>query len=355
MAHGSGSASRGSGLKILVVKMSSLGDIIHTLPAISDAAGSLDDVSFDWVVEEAFAPIPQQHPSVEHVVPIALRRWTRRSGSGRFGEAFRFIRRLRQTGYDLVIDAQGLLKSAVVAGLARGTVAGLDAQSAREPISRRFYHEAVSVPRSQHAVTRVRQLFAGTLGYEVPAGSPDYGLSEHPCPVSGSTPRIMLLHGTTWASKHWPDECWRDLAHHLSDAGYEIVLTSGSEREGERAKFIVRDLADARLLPQLPLADLMGEMALCSGMVSVDSGLGHLAVAMDKPVVGIYGATNATLTGMYGSKVITLATRHLPCAPCLRKDCQFLPLPNTKTIFPPCYEQITPERVASTLIGVLSR
>ena len=336
--------------------MSSLGDVIHTLPALSDAVSMKDDVRFDWVVEEAFAAIPEQHPSVEEVIPVGLRRWTRKpTGWEGIRDAFRFVRQLRRRDYDLIIDAQGLIKSAVVSGFARGKVAGLNGESAREPMSQRFYHETVSVARSEHAVTRVRQLFAGTLGYEVPPGNPDYGLGGAQCSLGEATGRIMLLHGTTWESKHWPRACWRDLARQLTETGYEVVLTSGNARERERAEFIVRDLPEARLLPQMPLADVMREMSLCDGVVSVDSGLGHLAVAMDIPVIGIYGASNATLTGMYGGRVITLATRHLPCAPCLRKECQFLSLPNRTTIFPPCYEQITPQRVASTLIGVLTR
>ena len=164
-------------MRVLLVKTSSLGDLIHSFPALSDAGRAIPGIRFDWLVEEGFAEVPAWHPGVLKVIPIGLRRWRRgwrkAWDSGELGE---FARLLRQQRYDLVIDAQGLIKSALPAVLAHGRRAGLDRVSAREPLSALFYQRRYRVARGQHAVERVRQLFAQALAYPLPADPPDYGL-----------------------------------------------------------------------------------------------------------------------------------------------------------------------------------
>jgi heptosyltransferase-1 len=325
--------------------MSSLGDVIHALPAVTDAIDNNPSITFDWVVEESFAAIPALHPGVDRVIPIGLRRW--RSAFYRStSETLAFVRDLRRDRYDLVIDAQGLIKSAVVSKLARGNTAGFDRASAREPFSALAYGQRLKVAKEQHAIDRIRQLFAGALGYEVPDHLPRYGLGV---PKGNRVDRVMLLHGTTWNSKHWPVECWVELADRLLAQGYEVVLTHGNAVEEARAGYIASRADGAQVLPRAGLPELAGQLTTCRAVVTVDSGLGHLAVALGLPVVGLYGPTNATMTGLAGDNVLTLATKPLACTPCLRRECQFRPVPNAKSIFPPCFQEITADRVMQVL------
>ncbi|HIQ53746.1 MAG TPA: lipopolysaccharide heptosyltransferase I, partial [Pseudomonas pachastrellae] len=146
-------------MRVLLIKTSSLGDVIHTLPALTDAARAIPGIRFDWVVEEGFAEIPSWHPAVDAVIPVAIRRWRKKPLQAvRSGEWGNFKRRLRETQYDLVIDAQGLLKSAWLTRYARAEVVGLDKSSAREPLAARFYQRRLAVAWGQHAVERTRQL-----------------------------------------------------------------------------------------------------------------------------------------------------------------------------------------------------
>ena len=155
-------------MRVLVIKTSSLGDVIHTLPALTDAARAIPGIRFDWVVEEGFAEIPAWHPAVSQVITVAIRRWRKHPlKTLRSGEWSRFKQRLRESHYDLVIDAQGLLKSAWLTRYVKTPVAGLDSNSAREPIAARFYDRPYSVPRGQHALERTRQLFGQALGYSL--------------------------------------------------------------------------------------------------------------------------------------------------------------------------------------------
>ena len=203
-------------MRVLVIKMSSLGDVVHALPAVSDAAAHGAEVH--WVVEEAYAPIVERHPGVAEVLPIAWRRW--RSSLGANLEPLReFVGTLRNRRYDVVIDAQGLVKSAVVTGLARAPVkAGFDFASARESAAALACNRRFRIARQQHAVDRLRTLFGGALGYEV-HGDPVFYPAGHAADDVGTGAgrrQALLLHGTTWASKHLPGFMWRVLAERLA-------------------------------------------------------------------------------------------------------------------------------------------
>jgi len=185
-------------LRVLIIKTSSLGDVVHTLPALTDAARAIPGIRFDWVVEEGFAEIPAWHPAVSQVLPVAIRRWRKHPlRTWRSGEWARFKQRLRETRYDLVIDAQGLLKSAWLTRYVSAPVAGLDRDSAREPLASRFYDRRYAVAKDQHALERVRQLFAKALGYTLPPGTGDYGLNRAAMMDAAAQPYLLFLHGTT--------------------------------------------------------------------------------------------------------------------------------------------------------------
>ncbi|WP_333982821.1 lipopolysaccharide heptosyltransferase I [Ectopseudomonas khazarica] len=294
-------------MRVLIIKTSSLGDVVHTLPALTDAARAIPGIRFDWVVEEGFAEIPAWHPAVAQVIPVAIRRWRKHPlRTWRSGEWARFKQRLRETRYDLVIDAQGLLKSAWLTRYVQAPVAGLDRDSAREPLASRFYDRRYAVAKEQHALERVRQLFAKALGYALPSGSADYGLDRAALMDAAAPPYLVFLHGTTWASKHWPEADWRALAERMDELGWAVRLPWGSEAEKARAERIAAGLAHAAVLPKLNLAGVAKVIAGASACVSVDTGLGHLAAALDVPNISLYGPTLPGKVGAYGRGQIHL-------------------------------------------------
>lgn len=334
-------------MRVLVVKMSSLGDVVHCLPGLTDARQAMgSQITFDWVVEEAFAAIAARHPAVAEVLPIAWRRW-RRDLSGSLGELRAFIRALRARRYDLVLDAQGLAKSAMVTALARGAdKAGLSRRSAREGVASLFYRRRIEVPRQAHAVDRIRLLFASALGYQLPPGPPDYGIARKER-LSGER-RCLLLHGTTWASKHWPERFWCGLAQRATAAGYDVRLPWGDAAEQARAERIAA-AAPATVLPRQPLGALLDELAAAALVIGVDSGLSHLAAALDVPTLVLYGSTSSALTGCRGSRVRNLQA-DFPCSPCLERTCRYrgpVPHQDGEAVMPACYAMLPPDAVWS--------
>ena len=327
-------------MKLLIIKMSSLGDVIHTLPAVTELLTHHPDAVIDWVVEEAFADIPALHPGVNRVIPIALRRWRRSVvQSLRSAEVSEFLKSLRQDSYDLIVDAQGLIKSAVVSRLAKGKRVGFDASSSRESAASLAYSRRIAVPPGIHAIDRVRRLFATTFAYS-PAGTVDSGLAGGLAPES---PTLMFLHGTTWPSKLWPEVFWQALTRLAGESGYRVLLPAGNEEERQRAHRIVADADHAEVLPQLNLATLADRMSKCTGVVTVDTGLGHLAAALGIPLIALYGATDPALTGIRGLNQKTIVSDHLPCIPCRKRNCKFSITTDSSKIFPPCFSTMTPE------------
>jgi heptosyltransferase-1 len=348
-------------LRVLLIKTSSLGDVIHTLPALTDAAKAIPGIQFDWVVEEGFAEIPTWHPAVSGVIPVAIRRWRKNLWQTfKNGQWRQFKQRLRTTRYDLVIDAQGLLKSALLTRYVKAPIAGLDKDSAREPLAARFYQHAYPVARGQHAVERLRQLFAQAMGYEVPVGLGDYGLDRSRLLSSeSSAPFVLFLHGTTWDTKHWPELYWRQLAERMIGQGLEVHLPWGNPAEKARAERIAEGLDKAVVLPKLNLAGVANVLASAQGCVAVDTGLGHLAAALDVPTLSLFGPTNPGLTGAYGKSQVHLAGDYPACAPCLQKKCTYRPTPedqrqvDTEREWPMCFTRLNPERVAGQLGSLL--
>ncbi len=297
---------------ILLVKMSSLGDVVHNLPVATDIRRHLPDATIDWVVEEAFAAIPLLHPGVRRVIPVAIRRWRKRPFAEDTRRAFGDFRQaLRQDRYDAVIDTQGLLKSAILACMARGRRHGLDWKSSREPL-RLFYDRTYSIPWSLHAVDRNRLLAAQALGYPR-SESLQYGIASRTGDVAtlsaqlpaGSLDRpfAVLLHSTSAQSKEWPEQRWSKLGAQLADKGIASILPFGSEAERLRSTRLAAHIPGAVVPPRLGLESLAALLSRTHVAVGVDTGLTHLAVALGRPSIGLYCATDPAATGLYGSPV----------------------------------------------------
>lgn len=287
--------------RILLVKTSSLGDVVHNLPVVADILRHVNDADIDWVAEEAFSAIPRLHPGVRRVLPVALRRWRREWSSANTRTEWRaFVRQLRSCDYDAVIDTQGLLKSALVSRAARGRRYGLDWKSSREPL-RWFYHRVFRVPWGQHAVVRNRSLAAQALGYPVDTPA-DYGIrAPHRTLAWLPAGRFaVLLHATSAAAKLWPEPDWVNLYKWLFSLNILCVLPWGSAAEQARSQRLAAAMPGAVVPPALAIDDIAAMLAQAQVVVGVDTGLTHLAAALNVPTVGIYCATDPAATGIYG-------------------------------------------------------
>lgn len=331
-------------MKVLLIKTSSLGDIVHAFPALTDAADACPGIEFEWVVEEAFADIAALHPAVTRVIPCALRRWRKTPiKTWRNGEWRRFKQDLQSSHYDVVIDAQGLIKSAFVTRLARGERVGLDKQSAREPLSAKALHRPLSIPKGEHAISRLRQLFSLALDYPLPTGLPDSGFSPASALTAEGAKQLIFLHGTTWPTKHWPEQQWRALATLASDSGTAVWLPWGDDIEKARAERIADGLAGITLLPKMSLPQLFEKMLQADGFVAVDTGLAHLAAAAGLSGVALYGPTDPALTGVLGARARSLSAE-FPCAPCVQERCSYRGEMG-KGFVPPCFSSLPAAQV----------
>lgn len=340
-------------MRVLVIKISSMGDVIHTLPALTDAARAIPGLRVDWVVEEAFADLAGRHPAVEKVIPTALRRWRRHPlRAHRSGEWAHFKNAVRGEHYEAVIDAQGLIKTALLTRLAQGPKFGLDRTSAREPLSARVLDHPLAVPRGGHAITRVRDLFAQALGYAFPEGEPDYGLlrAQSPNSLRNGPADLVFFHGTTWPTKHYPEPFWRTLAGFAQEAGHRVHLPWGNGEERARAERIARGFPSVTVLPGLSLAELTDRLLCWDAFIAVDTGLAHLASATGLPGLALYGPTDPRLTGVWGPRAHSLAAE-FPCAPCLQEKCTYRGSLG-QGVDPPCFSSLKPHRVWQRLIEV---
>ncbi|MBG3130121.1 lipopolysaccharide heptosyltransferase RfaC [Proteus mirabilis] len=290
--------------RVLIVKTSSMGDVLHTLPALTDAINVYPDIRFDWAVEEGFAQIPSWHQAVDTVIPVAIRRWRKNWFSAPIrAERAQFRQTIQAHHYDAVIDAQGLLKSAfLVTRYAKGTKHGYSRQSAREPLASFFYDIRHDVSKKMHAVERIRQLFALSLNYPIPQSQGDYGIAQHflSLPSFDERPYLVFLHATTRDEKHWPESHWRELIALLADSGLRIKLPWGAEHEHQRAIRLAKDFDYVDVLSKMSLADVAQVIAGAKTVVSVDTGLSHLTAALDKPNITLFGPTDPGLIGGYG-------------------------------------------------------
>ncbi|MER2604295.1 MAG: lipopolysaccharide heptosyltransferase I [Siculibacillus sp.] len=328
-------------MRVLLVKTSSMGDVVHVMPAITDALAARPGLSFDWLVEEGFVDVARLHPGVARVIPVATRRWRKAPlAAATRGEIAALKADLRRADYDLVLDAQGLVKSAMLARLPGRPIAGYDGASIREGLATFFYHRRHRVAWAAHAIDRNRLLFGAVFGYRPDLDRVDYGLAV----PGGGGRSVMLLHGTSWPSKRWATGAWIDLARALADRGYAPMLTFASDEEEAVARAVAAGEPRTVVIPKARLAVIAEAIGAAAAVVGTDTGLTHLAVAYDRPTVAVFLSTAPDLTGPKGARVEVLtATRD--CAPCRRKVCALVAAGEDA----PCGATISVEAVVARL------
>lgn len=315
-------------MKVLLIKTSSMGDVFHTFPALSDAQSHIPNLKLDWVVEKGFADIPSWHPLVNKVYPVEIRRWRKSLLKKQTRhEINAFFAELKTQEYDLILDAQGLLKSAWIARKLSAPIAGYDWHSAREPLASLFYKFKYPVAKNQHAILRLRQLVGQSLGYSIASETPIiYGLDtqswQKPAPLFeqfAEQTYWVFLHGTTWDTKLWPEKQWHQLLLAAEQQNIHVMLPWGNDEEKQRA-LRMQALAEKETgkafvwVPEkrLSLNDMAKALKHAQAVVSVDTGLSHVSAALEVPMVVLYRVTDPKLVGADGVQVTRLAS---PCAP----------------------------------------
>jgi heptosyltransferase-1 len=294
-----------------------LGDVVHAMPAVQDIRKALPNAQIDWVVERSFAPLVQRCAGVSRVIACDLRRWRKTLFDKQTRREWReFKLSLRSQAYDAVIDLQGLSKSALVAWLAglspmgrRFALANQTEGSGYEAPTRWVAHQSFRIDPHTHAVTRSRLLCALSLSYELTAEF-SFGLrvQSQRSTSTGSRltvakrPSVALVHGTSRADKQWPRSHWLELGRRLDAAGYDLALLHGTDAEQRESEAMALKMPNARVWPRLALDDLLDAMAGCAGVIGVDSGLSHIAVALNLPHVQIYNFDTAWRTGPTASQ-----------------------------------------------------
>ena len=298
-------------LRVLIVKLSSLGDVVHAMPVVNDIRAVHTEALIDWVVEPGFAPLVRRVDGMHATIECALRRWRKAWWTAETRREWRAFRQhLGAQHYDAVIDLQGLTKSALIARLAHGVSHGLanrtDGSSFEMP-ARWLVDHAIRIAPHTHALDRSRLLAAQALGYTL-HGPPRFGLQSSlhsglPLRASAVAPRtVVFVHGTSRNDKLWPEPHWIALGRQLMAQGWRLALPQASAEERLRAERIAAALGGGcEVWPAMDLAALADRMSATQGAIGVDSGLSHIAVALNLPHVQIYNFPTAWRTGPQAS------------------------------------------------------
>ena len=330
-----------------------MGDLIHLMPALSDASQYNPEVQFTWVVDEAFAEIPLWHPSVKGVIKSAHRRWKKDwTHFFKSGQAKAFSQELRAQTYDYVIDAQASLKSALVTRLAKGPRHGMDKLSVRENFAQSAYQYRYYVPKQMHAISRLRLLFSKVFKYDLVAGPANFQLTlpEQDASVHDDKPYLVCVRNASWPTKLWQDYHWQALFA-LTENTYSIKLPTGNDEEFETASRLAQTFGHVEALPRMSLNKTAHLIKNATGVVSTDTGLGHIAAALGIPCVSLYGPTDTALIGAIGQNQEHLYTGDLECRPCYRKSCNYF---NDARVSAHCMDTLAPEEVWQLLDRLIS-
>jgi heptosyltransferase-1 len=287
-------------MRILIVKTSSMGDVVHALPVVNDIRRAQPNAQIEWLVETAFAAVPRMHPGVNRVLPLAWRRWRRKLFSGDTWRAMRELRsQLREQRYDCVLDLQGLFKSALWARQADGPLTGYDRASAREPLATWLYARKAAVSRRLHAVERCRLLAAAHLGYAPPNEPPVFGIAPGQGPWKLRGPSAALIPCASRAEKIWPEARWIAVGKRIRAMGLSPLVIWGTEEEQVRAERIAAG-CDGEVPPYLNVFDMAALLSETKRVVGLDTGFSHLAAALGRPTIGIYCDHEPGLAGIVG-------------------------------------------------------
>lgn len=336
-------------LRILLVKMSSMGDIFHTFPAISDVKAHYPNALIDWVVEDGFREIVDWHPAIHKAIPISLRRWMKARDRKSWREFNAWKKNLQNEHYDVVIDAQGLLKSALIAKCANASVIkGFNGKSAREPIASLFYQERFDVNKSQHAVERTRQLFAQAFGY-TPTPALNFGINQNFSHLAKNPRTLIFIIGTSWTTKLWSSFHWQRLTAIALEENYDVEIMWGSTEERAIADSIIAACPQAtRPQQRMSITAIAEKLVAAAGVIGLDTGFSHLAGALETPTIALYGATSPVKVGLIGEHTHNLQVEQpLTCMPCHKRQCKWLSDNSHDT--PPCMNGIKPFNVWNKL------
>ncbi|MFW5425734.1 MAG: lipopolysaccharide heptosyltransferase I [Methylophagaceae bacterium] len=342
-------------MRVLIIKLTSMGDLMHALPAITDAAKAIPEIEFDWVVDQSFADVPLWHPNVKRVIKTAHRQWRKQPITAwKDGRLPNFYKQLNEQDYDVVIDLQSNLKSAVVSWLHKGVVHGLDKDCVREKPAHWAYKYRYTVNTKQHSIEKMRELMAQALKYDMPDKAADYGvdLSAYKLPdLDFELPEkyLLFVHNASWLTKLWPLASWQLLVDKTVAQGYSVLLPCGNDEEYQRAQHIASVSEKAHALPRLSLNEVAAITHKAVGAICSDTGLAHLAAVAELPAVTIYGATDTKLIGTYGKNQQHIIS-DFDCAPCYKRQC---PLDNATNGEPVCMENISAQQVWDRLESLL--
>jgi len=274
--------------EILFIKTSSMGDVLHHMPAVTDARRRFPHARLSWVVDEIYAPLAALHPAVDEIVPIAIRRWRKRLLElPTWNEIREATSKLRARRYDAVIDTQGLVRTALMTKLIDGASHGYDADSIREPFAARFYENGHAVGWDLHVIARNRTLTGLALGYE-PEGAPDYGFDCKFFAAETAAPYAILFHATAKTGKEWLEDRWVEVGKALAARGLEVVLPWGNDAERARSERLAAQIANARIPDLKPILEVGKLIAGAQLVVGVDTGFLHIAAALGVPVVAVF-------------------------------------------------------------------
>ena len=331
-----------------------MGDLVQTLPALTDASIAIPGIRFDWVVDESFAQVPAWHPSVDQIMLSGFRRWRRNwRQSFKNGEPQAFLRKLRSREYDLIVDVQCELKSAVASRLARGPRAGYDSSGVHEWGAQFAYQKKFSVPKDKHSIQRMRELLSRALEYEYDEGEVDYGIDRSRLPatlLAPPEPYLVFIHSTSWSSKCWPENYWQSLTKKVTQAGLSVIFPWGDEPERQRALRIAAGSEKTCVLPQLSISEKASIISGARATVGLDTGLSHIAAALDIPSLTIYGATDPLLVGATGKHQLQMASA-FECVKCHEHECFYQ---GEAAFKPACLVELTPDLVWKNLQSLLN-